>query len=109
MHGAAGQEGSIQEGDLVLSINGTTLQNSGHWEALRTLRKARGRGMAVVVVQKGVTGDSQKKLSDPVKGPPNTDTGETGEGGWELWWFGWPGGEGRLADTAAAKKTATKK
>ncbi|MFT7805161.1 uncharacterized protein LOC108923879 [Arapaima gigas] len=51
--GLAAQEGSIQEGDQVLSINGTALRNCAHWEALRTLRRARGRSMAVVVLQKG--------------------------------------------------------
>ncbi len=35
----------------MLSINGTALQNSAHWEALHTLRKARGQGMVVVVLQ----------------------------------------------------------
>ncbi|XP_062395088.1 uncharacterized protein si:dkey-92i15.4 [Sardina pilchardus] len=77
-HGVAGQEGSIQEGDLVLSINGTTLQDSGHWEALRTLRKARGRGMAVVVLQRARVSDSHQKRTNPVKGTPSTDAGETG-------------------------------
>ncbi|KAL1259389.1 hypothetical protein QQF64_009966 [Cirrhinus molitorella] len=51
--GVAAQEGSIFEGAQVLSINGTALQNSAHWEALRILRKARGQGMAVVVLQSG--------------------------------------------------------
>lgn len=37
----------------MLSINGTALQNSAHWEALRTLRKAKGHGMVVVVLQSG--------------------------------------------------------
>uniref|UniRef100_A0A8C1R712 Si:dkey-92i15.4 n=1 Tax=Cyprinus carpio TaxID=7962 RepID=A0A8C1R712_CYPCA len=51
--GVAAQEGSIFEGAQVLSINGTALQNSAHWDALRTLRKAKGQGMAVVVLQSG--------------------------------------------------------
>ncbi|XP_056123736.1 homeobox-like protein HDP1 [Rhinichthys klamathensis goyatoka] len=51
--GVAAHEGSIYEGARVLSINGTALQNSAHFEALRTLRKARGQGMAVVVLQSG--------------------------------------------------------
>ncbi|XP_077067075.1 uncharacterized protein LOC143720953 isoform X2 [Siphateles boraxobius] len=51
--GVAAHEGSIYEGARVLSINGTALQNSAHLEALRTLRKARGQGMAVVVLQSG--------------------------------------------------------
>uniref|UniRef100_A0A8C9SA78 Si:dkey-92i15.4 n=1 Tax=Scleropages formosus TaxID=113540 RepID=A0A8C9SA78_SCLFO len=58
--GLAAQEGSIQEGDEVLSINGTALQNCAHWEALRTLRRARARGMAVVVLQKGTVKQLQK-------------------------------------------------
>ncbi|XP_052475045.1 uncharacterized protein LOC128030974 [Carassius gibelio] len=49
--GVAAQEGTIFEGAQVLSINGTALQNSAHWDALHTLRKARGQGMAVVVLQ----------------------------------------------------------
>ncbi|XP_026140419.1 general transcriptional corepressor trfA-like [Carassius auratus] len=49
--GVAAHEGSIFEGAQVLSINGTALQNSTHWEALRTLRKAKGQGMAVIVLQ----------------------------------------------------------
>ncbi|CAM4699981.1 unnamed protein product [Leuciscus chuanchicus] len=51
--GVAAHEGSIYEGARVLSINGTALQNSAHSEALRTLRKSRGQGMAVVVLQSG--------------------------------------------------------
>ncbi|XP_076135919.1 uncharacterized protein LOC143118725 [Alosa pseudoharengus] len=77
-HGVAGQEGSIKEGDLVLSINGTTLQGSGHWEALRTLRKARGRGMAVVVLQRARVGHSPQKRTNPEKGTLITDVGESG-------------------------------
>lgn len=52
--GVAAQEGSIREGDLVLSINGTALSGSAHWEALRTVRKARTLGMGVVVLRRGV-------------------------------------------------------
>ncbi|KAL7875141.1 hypothetical protein SRHO_G00061110 [Serrasalmus rhombeus] len=63
-YGAAGQEGSIQEGDQVLSINGTALHNSAHWEVLRTLRKARGRGMAVVVLRRGRIAEAQHSTKD---------------------------------------------
>ncbi|XP_067304909.1 dentin sialophosphoprotein isoform X2 [Pseudorasbora parva] len=59
--GVAAQEGTIFEGARVLSINGTALQNSAHWEALRTLRKARGQGMAVVVLQ---SGNSRKESTE---------------------------------------------
>ncbi|CAL8256521.1 unnamed protein product [Boreogadus saida] len=50
--GAAAQEGSMRAGYQVLSINGTTLCGSGHWEATRTLRKAKSRGMGVVVLKR---------------------------------------------------------
>ncbi|KAJ8383816.1 hypothetical protein AAFF_G00215030 [Aldrovandia affinis] len=62
--GLASQEGSIREGDQVLSINGTALKTSAHWEALRTLRRARTRGMAVVVLQKGGVAETQKDVAD---------------------------------------------
>ncbi|KAM9782796.1 pro-interleukin-16 [Neosynchiropus ocellatus] len=51
--GVAAQEGSVQEGDLVLSINGTALSGCAHWEALRVLRRAKTREMGVVVLRKG--------------------------------------------------------
>ncbi|KAF7708225.1 uncharacterized protein si:dkey-92i15.4 [Silurus meridionalis] len=51
--GTASQEGSIHVGDQVLSINGNALHNSTHKEALHTMRKARGRPMAVVVIRRG--------------------------------------------------------
>ncbi|MEQ2216068.1 hypothetical protein XENOCAPTIV_010234 [Xenoophorus captivus] len=51
--GVAAQEGSIMEGDHVLSINGTALSESAHWEALRTLRKAKAQETVVVVLRKG--------------------------------------------------------
>ncbi|KAL6489430.1 hypothetical protein MHYP_G00031710 [Metynnis hypsauchen] len=68
-YGAAGQEGSIQEGDQVLSINGTALHNSAHWEVLRTLRKARGRGMAVVVLRRGTIAEAQHSTKDGLQQP----------------------------------------
>ena len=42
----------MRVGYQVLSINGTTLCGSGHWEATRTLRKAKSRGMGVVVLKR---------------------------------------------------------
>uniref|UniRef100_A0A8C2AUD0 PDZ domain-containing protein n=1 Tax=Cyprinus carpio TaxID=7962 RepID=A0A8C2AUD0_CYPCA len=59
--GVAAKEGSIFEGAQVLSINGTALQNSAHWEALHTLRKARGKSMAVVVLQ---SSNSRKEVTE---------------------------------------------
>ncbi|XP_048880486.1 uncharacterized protein si:dkey-92i15.4 [Brienomyrus brachyistius] len=75
---AASQEGSVCEGDRVLSINGTKLQNSTHWEALRTLRRARSRGMAVVVLQKDSFTKPQKaqnNLSQRQLDPVTVNTG----------------------------------
>ncbi|KAM4568050.1 uncharacterized protein V3H82_012281 isoform 1-T2 [Fundulus diaphanus] len=51
--GVAAQEGSIREGDKVLSINGTALSKSTHSEALKILRKTKSGVMAVVVLRKG--------------------------------------------------------
>ncbi|KPP79271.1 hypothetical protein Z043_101166 [Scleropages formosus] len=72
--GLAAQEGSIQEGDEVLSINGTALQNCAHWEALRTLRRARARGMAVVVLQKGTVKQLQKAQGNHTVGTSDLDS-----------------------------------
>lgn len=81
--GAAAQEGSIRAGDQVLSINGTTLCGSGHWEATRTLRKAKSRGMGVVVLRgRGVLtppeeGDGMDQLSGA-----QTQSRDTSKGHW---------------------------
>ncbi|XP_036393797.1 uncharacterized protein si:dkey-92i15.4 isoform X2 [Megalops cyprinoides] len=78
--GLAAHEGSIREGDQVLSINGTALKNSAHWEALRTLRRARTRNMAVVVLQKGGTAKTLKGGADHTQGacdPFNVKKGRT--------------------------------
>ncbi|XP_047455618.1 pro-interleukin-16 [Mugil cephalus] len=59
--GVAAQQGSIREGDQVLSINGTSLCGSAHWEALRVLRRTKSRDMAVVVLRRDdVNGASSK-------------------------------------------------
>lgn len=52
--GVAAQEGTIREGDQVLSINGTALSGCAHWEALRVLRRVKSRDMGVVVLRRGV-------------------------------------------------------
>lgn len=75
--GVAAQEGSIREGDRVLSINGTALSGSGHWEALRVLRRAKTRDMAVVVLRRGdVGGASKKEVQRNHQGPAPTQTGQ---------------------------------
>ncbi|XP_062405442.1 pro-interleukin-16 isoform X2 [Sardina pilchardus] len=55
--GLAAQEGTIEKGDEVLSINGQTLKNVTHGDATATLRQARGLRQAVVVVCKSRDGD----------------------------------------------------
>lgn len=58
--GVAAQEGSIQEGDTILSINGTSLCSCAHWEALRVLRRARTRNLGVVVLRRGEVSNVSK-------------------------------------------------
>ncbi|XP_032941124.1 PDZ domain-containing protein 2 isoform X3 [Catharus ustulatus] len=50
--GVASQEGTIQRGDLVLSINGKCLASSVHGDVLNTLHHARLYKYAVIVIQK---------------------------------------------------------
>ncbi|XP_020645837.3 pro-interleukin-16 [Pogona vitticeps] len=50
--GLAFQEGTIQKGDEVLSINGKSLKGATHNEALEILRKARHPKQAVIVTRK---------------------------------------------------------
>ncbi|KAJ8247602.1 hypothetical protein GJAV_G00248180 [Gymnothorax javanicus] len=51
-NGLAAQEGTIEKGDEVLSINGHTLKNVTHSDATATLRQAKAMRQAVVVVCK---------------------------------------------------------
>ncbi|XP_024123960.1 uncharacterized protein si:dkey-92i15.4 [Oryzias melastigma] len=50
--GVAAQQGSITEGDMVLSINGSSFRQSTHREALDVLKKAKSRSMGVVVLRR---------------------------------------------------------
>nr|XP_046256242.1 uncharacterized protein si:dkey-92i15.4 [Scatophagus argus]XP_046256243.1 uncharacterized protein si:dkey-92i15.4 [Scatophagus argus] len=78
--GVAAQEGSIQEGDQVLSINGTSLCGYVHWEALRVLRRAKARDLSVVVLRKGgvcTTCKGGTQTNNP--GPTQTEFSETGQ------------------------------
>ncbi|XP_034437531.1 pro-interleukin-16 isoform X4 [Hippoglossus hippoglossus] len=50
--GLAAQEGTIQKGDEVLSINGQTLQGVTHADATAAMRQARNLKLAVVVICK---------------------------------------------------------
>lgn len=50
--GLAAQEGTIERGSEVLSINGKSLKGATHQDALAVLRQARGPPQAVVVTRK---------------------------------------------------------
>ncbi|GAA6220664.1 uncharacterized protein LOC108885962 [Lates japonicus] len=76
--GVAAQEGSIREGDRVLSINGTALYGYAHWEALRVLRRAKACEMAVVVLRRGGVSDIPKSGEQTKTfGPTETQFSET--------------------------------
>lgn len=77
--GVAAQEGSISEGDHVLSINGTALSESAHWEALRTLRRAKAREMAVVVLRTGDLSVVSKSVVQESHETETTTQYETGQ------------------------------
>ncbi|XP_042175218.1 uncharacterized protein si:dkey-92i15.4 [Oncorhynchus tshawytscha] len=78
--GVAAKEGSIQEGDKVLSINGTALCGSSHWEVLRTLRRARTQGMGVVVLRRGGVTDPRKgRTVTDSRGGTQTEPANTGQ------------------------------
>ncbi|XP_029808173.1 pro-interleukin-16 [Suricata suricatta] len=51
-HGLASQEGTIQKGNEVLSINGKSLKGATHSDALAILRQARDPKQAVIVTRK---------------------------------------------------------
>ena len=50
--GVAGTEGTIQRGDYVLSINGSSLEGTTHGEALSCLHQARLKTQALVVTRR---------------------------------------------------------
>lgn len=78
--GVAAQEGSIREGDQVLSINGTALGGHAHWEALKVLRRAKSREMGVVVLKKPpVCGMSNGSALTVNPGQTPTQVTEIGE------------------------------
>lgn len=77
-NGLAAQEGTIEKGDEVLSINGQTLKNVTHSDATATLRQARTMRQAVVVVCKCKEGEkSDGSTKEPVHS--STEQNLTGE------------------------------
>lgn len=71
--GLAAQEGTIQKGDEVLSINGQRLRGVTHAEATAALRQTRGLLLAVVVVGKKDEAEGAKE------GSRTEESGSTGE------------------------------
>lgn len=53
-NGLASQEGTIQKGNEVLSINGKSLKGATHNDALAILRQARDPRQAVIVTRKAI-------------------------------------------------------
>ncbi|XP_030579328.1 PDZ domain-containing protein 2 isoform X2 [Archocentrus centrarchus] len=62
MKGAASLEGTIQRGDSILSINGTSLEGKTHREAVSCLHQAKQSNQALVVI--GRSKDSAQCISD---------------------------------------------
>ncbi len=71
--GLAAQEGTIERGDEVLSINGQTLKNITHSDATAILRQARTMKQAVIVVSKNKEPEG--------KGGANANANETDSSG----------------------------
>lgn len=78
--GVAAQEGSIKEGDHVLSINGSSLCDCVHGEALRILRRARTQNLGVVVLRRGGISSAYKGQAQTKNpGPTQSQFTETGQ------------------------------
>ncbi|XP_036441870.1 pro-interleukin-16 isoform X2 [Colossoma macropomum] len=80
--GLAAQEGTIEKGDEVLSINGQTLKNVKHSDATAALRQARDLKQAVVVVCKSKEGgDSRGNNANDSSCSSGTEPSFTDESG----------------------------
>ncbi|XP_028915845.1 PDZ domain-containing protein 2 isoform X2 [Ornithorhynchus anatinus] len=68
--GVASYEGTIHRGDLILSINGTSLAGSVHGNVLNALHQAKLHRDAIIVIKKGQSGSkvSSRQNSDPAGG-----------------------------------------
>ncbi|XP_067827718.1 pro-interleukin-16 [Heptranchias perlo] len=70
-NGLAAQEGTIQKGDEILSINGQSLKGVTHNEALAILRQARLPKQAVIVIHKAREGESNLSTSSECSSTEN--------------------------------------
>lgn len=62
-NGLASQEGTIQKGDEVLSINGKSFKGATHNDASVIMRQARQPRQAVVVTRKAKDGEKSPNVS----------------------------------------------
>lgn len=78
--GLAAQEGTIEKGDEVLSVNGQTLKHLNHADATAILRQARTMKQAVVVICKAGQGEAGAGLSSDSAGggPDQSRAGKCG-------------------------------
>lgn len=85
--GLAAQEGTIQKGDEVLSINGKSLKGAMHSDALAILRQAREPRQAVVVTQRPApTPEAAPTLRPSPQGPTPALAGAGKSPTWHVAW-----------------------
>ncbi|XP_055036121.2 pro-interleukin-16 isoform X1 [Misgurnus anguillicaudatus] len=82
--GLAAQEGTIERGDEVLSINGQTLKNITHSDATTILRQARNMKQAVVVVCKNKDAEGKDANANEFSCSSGADNSFTGDDGGEV-------------------------
>ncbi|XP_038599537.1 PDZ domain-containing protein 2 isoform X2 [Tachyglossus aculeatus] len=66
--GVASHEGTIHRGDLILSINGTSLAGSVHGNVLNALHQAKPHRDAIVVIKKGQNGNKVSAVQNSEPG-----------------------------------------
>ncbi|XP_059362326.1 pro-interleukin-16-like isoform X2 [Carassius carassius] len=82
--GLAAQEGTIEKGDEVLSINGQTLKNITHNDATAILRQARTMKQAVIVVSKNKDAEGKEGTNIEPSCSSGAESSVTGDDGGEV-------------------------
>ncbi|XP_078386598.1 pro-interleukin-16 [Cetorhinus maximus] len=77
LNGLAAQEGTIEKGDEILSINGQSLKGVTHTEALAILRQARLPKQSVIVIHKAKEGESKPNTSTECSSTENPTSSAT--------------------------------